>query len=70
MSLVRSFVVLTAVCLCVAFAYFFGYGLATHTTRPMLYGLGLLLAGAAIIVFMGRREREKYPERYDSHGWV
>jgi hypothetical protein len=55
MTFLRSIVVLTAVCLCIAFAYFFGYGLATHSVRPMLYGAALLLAGAAALWFMARR---------------
>jgi uncharacterized membrane protein HdeD (DUF308 family) len=69
MSTFRSFVVLAAVCLCIAFAYFFGYGLATHSVMPMLYGAGLLLAGAAIIVLLARRDRERDPARYEAHGW-
>ncbi|CAN5749017.1 hypothetical protein BH23GEM9_BH23GEM9_11600 [soil metagenome] len=64
MTFLRSIAVLVAVCLCVAFAYFFGYGLATHTTRPMLFGGALLLAGAAMIVFMTRRDQD----RRRSHG--
>lgn len=57
MSFLRSIAVLTAVCLCVAFAYFVGYGLATHETRPMIYGAGLLLAGAAVLRLLARRQR-------------
>jgi uncharacterized membrane protein len=57
MSFLRSIAVLTAVCLCVAFAYFFGYGLARHDVRPMLYGAALLLAGVAMLWFMGRPGR-------------
>ncbi|HSJ07371.1 MAG TPA: hypothetical protein VK936_11735 [Longimicrobiales bacterium] len=57
MSFFRSIAVLTAVCLCVAFAYFFGYGLAQHDVRPMLYGAVLLIAGAAMLWFMGRPGR-------------
>lgn len=58
MSVVRSVVLLVAVCLCIAFAYFFGHGLALHETRPMYIGAGLLLAGGAIIAALSRgRER-------------
>jgi ABC-type uncharacterized transport system permease subunit len=67
MTFVRSFMVLAAVCLCVAFAYFFGHALAVHSTRPILYGAGLLLAGAALIVFMARRDRDRHG---DPHPWV
>jgi MYXO-CTERM domain-containing protein len=59
MSFLRSVAVLTAVCLCVAFAYFVGYGLATHDTRPMMYGAGLLLAGAAALTLLARRQRSQ-----------
>lgn len=59
MTVLRSFAVLTAVCLCVAFSYFFGHALAVHSTRPILYGLVLLLAGAGMIYFMGRRDQER-----------
>lgn len=54
MTVIRSFVILIAVCLCIAFAYFVGHGLALHETRPMIIGAGLLLAGAAIIAAMSR----------------
>jgi hypothetical protein len=57
MTFLRSIAVLTAVCLCVAFAYFFGYGLANHDVRPMLYGAVLLVVGAAMLVFMARADR-------------
>jgi ABC-type uncharacterized transport system permease subunit len=67
MTVLRSLLVLTAVCLCVAFAYFFGHALAVHSTRPMIYGAALLLAGAALIVLLGRRDREKHG---DPHPWV
>lgn len=63
MTVLRSFAVLTAVCLCVAFAYFVGHGLALHRTTPMLYGAGLLLAGAAMIWFMAKRDREAIGDR-------
>jgi hypothetical protein len=59
MTFLRSIAVLTAVCLCVAFAYFVGHGLAVHSTRPMFYGAGLLLAGAAMMWFMASRDQEK-----------
>ena len=54
MSFMRSIVVMIAVCLCIAFAYFVGHGLALHRTRPMIMGAGLLLAGAAIIAGLSR----------------
>lgn len=54
MTFFRSIVLLAAVCLCIAFAYFVGYGLATHHTAPLLYGTGLLVAGAAILAFISR----------------
>jgi hypothetical protein len=59
MTVLRSLAVLTAVCLCVGFAYFFGHALAVHSMRPMLYGLVLLLAGAATLYLMGRRDQER-----------
>jgi uncharacterized membrane protein (DUF441 family) len=54
MTFLRSIVLLVAVCLCIAFVYFVGHGLALHTTRPMIMGAGLLLAGAAIIAALSR----------------
>ena len=54
MSFIRSIVVLTGVCLCVAFAFFVGHGLSTGHAAPMLYGTGLLLAGAAVLAAMSR----------------
>lgn len=54
MTFLRSIGLLAAVCLCIAFAYFFGHGLAMHTVRPMIYGAGLLVLGAAILLFLGR----------------
>jgi uncharacterized membrane protein YadS len=54
MTFVRSIVIMIAVCLCIAFAYFLGHGLALHQTRPMIMGAGLLLAGAAIIAALSR----------------
>jgi hypothetical protein len=57
MTFFRSIATLLAVCLCVAFAYFVGHALAVHSTTPMLYGAALLLAGAALIVLMARRDR-------------
>jgi membrane protein DedA with SNARE-associated domain len=59
MTFLRSFAVLTAICLCVGFAYFVGHGLALHEPRPMIYGVGLLLAGAAMLWFMAKRDQEK-----------
>jgi hypothetical protein len=67
MTVLRSILVLAAVCLCVAFAYFFGHALAVKSMMPVMYGVGLLLAGAALIVFMGRRDRER---KGDPHPWV
>jgi hypothetical protein len=59
MTFLRSLAVLTAVCLCVAFFYFLGHALAVHRSRPALYGAGLLLAGAAMIWFMARRDQQR-----------
>jgi hypothetical protein len=55
MTFLRSIAVLTAVCLCIAFAYFVGHGLAIHSYMPMVYGTGLLLLGAAILALLARR---------------
>lgn len=60
MTFLRSFAVLAAVCLCVAFAYFVGHALAVHSTTPMLYGGALLFAGAALIAFLARRDRARH----------
>jgi uncharacterized membrane protein YadS len=65
MTFFRSIATLLAVCLCVAFAYFVGHALAIHSTTPMLYGAGLLLAGAALIVLMARRDRERHATARD-----
>lgn len=54
MSFFRSIVLLIGVCLCVAFAFFVGHGLSTHEVTPMLYGAGLLLAGAAVLAGLSR----------------
>lgn len=54
MSFFRSIVLLTGVCLCIAFAYFVGHGLSTGQAAHMLYGAGLLLAGAAILAGLSR----------------
>ena len=54
MSFLRSIVLLAGVCLCVAFAFFLGHGLSTGHTAPILYGAGLLLAGAAVIGALSR----------------
>jgi ABC-type uncharacterized transport system permease subunit len=70
MTFFRSILVLAAVCLCVAFAYFFGHALAVHSTRPIIYGIGLLVLGAGLIVFMNRRDRDRNPNRLDRQGWV
>jgi hypothetical protein len=58
MTFLRSIAVLAAICACIAFAYFFGYGLAQHDVMPMVYGAGLLLAGAATLALLGRRDRD------------
>ena len=55
MTFLRSIVLLVGVCLCVAFAFFVGHGLSTHETEPMLYGTGLLLAGAAVLAALSRK---------------
>jgi len=54
MSFFRSIAMLTGVCLCIAFAYFVGHGLSTGHAGPLLWGTGLLLAGAAILVASSR----------------
>lgn len=54
MTFIRSIVLLIGVCLCVSFAFFVGHGLSTHETAPMLYGTGLLLAGAAVLAALTR----------------
>jgi hypothetical protein len=58
MSFPRSVVLLASVVLCVAFVLFTGYGLASHHTGPILWGLGLLVLGATLVfaqVRAGRR---------------
>jgi hypothetical protein len=57
MSFLRSIVLLTAVSLCIAFAFFVGYALAVHDMRPVLYGAGLLLLGAAVLAVLARADR-------------
>ncbi|MGH7448822.1 MAG: hypothetical protein ACREK1_02045 [Longimicrobiales bacterium] len=54
MGFFRSIALLAGVCLCVAFAYFVGHGLSTGHARPLLYGAGLLLAGAAVLAGLAR----------------
>jgi hypothetical protein len=54
MTFFRSIVVLASVVLCIAFAYFFGHGLAVHEGRPMIYGFGFLLLGVALIALLTR----------------
>lgn len=54
MTFLRSIVLLFGVCLCVAFAFLVGHGLSTHETAPLLYGAGLLLAGAAVLAALTR----------------
>jgi hypothetical protein len=67
MTFVRSILVLTAVCLCVGFAYFAGHALSVHSMTPVFLGLALLAVGAAFIYFVGRRDRERHG---DPHHWV
>jgi len=58
MTFPRSIVLLASVVLCVAFVLLTGYGLARHELRPVLWGLALLVAGAAVVfaqVRSGRR---------------
>ncbi|HEX6308604.1 MAG TPA: hypothetical protein VFZ69_10480 [Longimicrobiales bacterium] len=54
MGFFRSILLLAGVCLCVVFAYFLGHALSVHDTRPVLFGAGLLLAGAAILAALSR----------------
>jgi len=54
MTFLRSIALLAGVCLCVVFAYFIGHGLSTGHATPMLFGLGLLLAGAAVLAALSR----------------
>ena len=54
MSFLRSIALLAGVCLCVVFAYFVGHGLSTGHAAPMLYGVGLLLAGGAVLAALSR----------------
>jgi hypothetical protein len=70
MTFFRSFAVLLAVCLCVAFSYFLGHGLAIHSTTPMLYGGAMLFAGAALIVFMARRDQRTGAADPHRHAWI
>jgi hypothetical protein len=70
MTFFRSLAVLTAVCLCVGFAFFTGYAIAVKSTGPLIYGTILLLAGAAIMVFLNRRDRKQDPGRLERQGWV
>ena len=41
-------------CLVLGDNIFFGHGLSTHHTAPLLYGAGLLLAGAAVLAALSR----------------
>jgi hypothetical protein len=54
MTFFRSIVLLVSVSFCIAFAYFFGHGLAVHEIRPLLYSFGFLLAGIALIALLAR----------------
>ena len=58
MSFFRSIVLLASVILMVAFAYFVGYGIATHHTMPMIWGVVLLIAGAALVFLQVRVGRK------------
>jgi hypothetical protein len=49
MSFPRSIVLLASVVLCVAFVLFTGYGLASHHTAPILWGLVLLGLGIGLV---------------------
>jgi hypothetical protein len=60
MTFGRSILLLAAVCLCIAFAYFVGHGLAIHHTRPLIYGAGMLLAGAALIALLTRDRKRSW----------
>jgi uncharacterized membrane protein (DUF441 family) len=58
MTFLRSIAVLTAVCLCVAFAYFFGYGLPAMTSAPAVRRAGLVSWPAPAMLWpMGRPGR-------------
>lgn len=59
MTFLRSLAVLTAVCLCVGFAYFSGHALAVHSMTPVIIGAVLLAVGAGMLWFMGRRDQER-----------
>lgn len=59
MTFLRSIAVLVGVCLCIAFAFFFGHALAVHSFRPILYGAVLLLVGAGVLALLGRRRSER-----------
>jgi hypothetical protein len=54
MGFFRSVITLAAVVLCVAFAYFFGHGLAAHHTKPLIFGAVLLALGGALIALLSR----------------
>jgi hypothetical protein len=54
MTFFRSILLLASVVLCILFAYFFGHGLALHQLRPIIYSLGFLLLGIALIALLAR----------------
>jgi hypothetical protein len=60
MSFFRSIVLLTSVVLFVAFAYFAGFGLARHSTTPILVGVAFLLLGAALVYAQVRVGRARH----------
>ncbi|MBR9990129.1 MAG: hypothetical protein KFH98_10255 [Gemmatimonadetes bacterium] len=54
MGFIRSIILLIGVCLCLAFAFFFGHALSTHETSTFVWGTVLLLAGAAVLAGLSR----------------
>jgi hypothetical protein len=70
MTFLRSIAILAGTALCIAFAYGVGHALAMHSMVPAFIGIGLLLAGAAILAFINRSDRQKHPGRLERQGWV
>jgi uncharacterized membrane protein HdeD (DUF308 family) len=60
MGFLRSIVLLAGVCLCIAFAYAVGHGLATHHTGPMIVGAVLLLMGAGVLAMLSRGSEKRW----------
>ena len=54
MNFLRSIVTLLAICLCVGFAYAVGHGLSSHNSMAFVVGTVMLLAGAGLVVVLGR----------------